>query len=126
LAKSEGRKINEYIRKHRRGTEYISPRENTMDIEVIELKLILGSSRSLKAVADVRVGDWEIHNWKVVQQNDHRAQVEMPQVAWRDSSGQLRFRKLLSIPGELRQRIEVAILSAWEKEKQGVTKTAYQ
>ena len=97
-----------------------------MDVEVVELKLIRGSSRSLKAVADVRVGDWEINNWKIVQQNDHRVQVEMPQVAWRDSSGQIRFRKLLSIPGELRQRIEVAILSAWEREKQGVTKTTNQ
>lgn len=89
-----------------------------MNIEVVNLKLINGSSRSLKAIADVRVGDWFIYNWKIVQQNCHRAQVEIPQVSWRDSSGQLRFRKLLSIPGELRQRIEIVILSTWEKEKQ--------
>ena len=97
-----------------------------MDVEVVELKLIRGRSRSLKAFANVRVSDWEIHNWKVVQQTDHRAQVEMPQVGWRDSSGELRFRKLLSIPGELRQRIEVAILSPWEREKQSVSKTTKQ
>lgn len=88
-----------------------------MDVEVVELKLISNSSRSLKGVADVKNGDLTIFNWKVVQQENHRVQAEMPQVAWRDSSGQLRFRKLLSIPGEFRQRIEVAILSAWEKEK---------
>jgi len=94
-----------------------------MDIEVIELKLINGSSRSLKAIADVRFGDWLIYNWKIVQQKGNRAQVEIPQVAWRHSSGQLRFRKLLTIPGELRQRIEVAILSAWEKGKQDENQT---
>lgn len=93
-----------------------------MDIEVIGLKVIDGSSRSLKAIADVRVGDWLIYNWKIIQQNGCRAQVEIPQVSWRDSSGQLRYRKLLSIPGELRQRIEVAILSAWEKGKTNVNR----
>ncbi len=97
-----------------------------MDFEVVELKLIRGSSRSLKVVADVRVGDWQIHNWKVVQPDGNRAQVEVPQVCWRDSSGQLRYRKLLSIPGELRQRIEVAILSAWEREKQNVNQKSNQ
>jgi len=98
----------------------------TMDIEVIELKLINGSSRSLKAVADVRIGDLTIFNWKVIQQGDHRVQVEIPQVSWKDSTGQLRYRKLLAIPGGLLQRVEVAILSAWEREKQNATKTTNQ
>jgi hypothetical protein len=58
-----------------------------MNVEVVELKLIGGSSRSLKAVADVRIGDLTIVNWKVIQQEDHRVQVEIPQTSWRDSTG---------------------------------------
>lgn len=89
-----------------------------MNIEVVNLKLINGSSRSLKAIVDVSIGNWTIFNWRIVQQDGNRAQVFVPQVAWRDSSGQIRYRALLSLPGELRQRIEFAILSAWEKEHQ--------
>ena len=85
-------------------------------IEVTALKLLSGDS-PLKAIADIRLGDWEIYNWRIVQQNSNRAQVFTPQTAWVGPGGHLRYRALLSIPGALRQRIEVAILSAWEEEK---------
>jgi len=48
--------------------------------------------------------------------NGQRAFVSVPQTSWRDAEGNVRYHTLLSIPGELKQRIEVAILSAWEKE----------
>lgn len=86
-----------------------------MDIEILEVKLLRGDG-PLKAVADVRVDDWEIYNWRIVQQNGNRVQVFIPQTAWIGPGGRLKYRALFSIPGALRQRIEVAILSAWEKE----------
>lgn len=87
-----------------------------MDIEVIEIHLQRGD-RPLRAFASIRVGDWTIHDWRIVRQNENeRAWVSVPQTSWRDREGKVRYRALLSIPGELMQRICVAILSAWEKE----------
>jgi len=45
--------------------------------------------------------------------------VSVPQMSWKDAEGKKKYKALLSIPRELKQRIEVAILSAWEKEKSG-------
>lgn len=88
-----------------------------MGIRVIEIKLMNGD-KPLKAFATVQVGDWTIYDWRIVQQNGNQAWISVPQVSWRDSKGRVRYRALLSIPGELKQPIEVAILSAWEKERQ--------
>jgi len=88
-----------------------------MQIEILEIRLI-ESDKPFKAFVDVRLNDWIIHDWRIIKQYpDQRAFVSVPQTSWRDKDGKVRYRALLSIPGELKQRIEVAILSAWEKEK---------
>lgn len=87
-----------------------------MEIEVLNMRLMpLG--RSLKAFADVQVGDWIIYEWRIVKKDGQRAWVSVPMASWKDFDHKVRYRALLSIPDELKQRIEVAILSAWEKEK---------
>lgn len=87
-------------------------------IEVVEMKILSGNGdRRLKAFVSVKVGDWALHDWRIIQQPGQRAWVSVPQASWRDESGQVRYRALLSLPGELKQRIDVAILSAWEEEK---------
>lgn len=86
------------------------------EVKVIEIRP-LGDGRPLKAFADVQVGDWVIYDWRITKQEGQRASVSVPQTSWRDKDGKVRYRALLSIPGELKQRIEVAILSAWEKEE---------
>jgi DNA-binding cell septation regulator SpoVG len=88
---------------------------NNHSIEVTEIHL-LNDGRPLKAFASIQIGDWIIHEWRIIQQPRQRAFVSVPQTSWRDREGKIRYRALLSIPGELKQRIEVAILSAWEKE----------
>ena len=85
-------------------------------IEVINFRLLPGNG-PIKALVDIRVGDWEVYEWRIHQVDGQRAQVFYPHVSWKNKEGHVRYRALLSIPGELRQRIEVAILSAWEKEK---------
>ncbi len=87
-----------------------------IDVQVLKIRPIEGTNRPLKAFADVKVGDWEIYEWRIVKQDGKRVWVSVPQVSWKDREGQVKYRALLTIPGELRQRIEVAILSAWEKE----------
>ena len=86
------------------------------EIKIIEFRS-KNSDRPVKAFVSVQVGDWIIYDWRIVQQSGQRAWISIPQTSWKDQDGKVRYRALLSIPGELKQRIEVAILSAWEKEK---------
>ena len=86
------------------------------EIKVVEIRWTNGD-RPLKAYVSVQVGDWIIYDWRIVQQPNQRAWVSVPQTSWKSPDGKVQYRALLSIPGELKQRIEVAILSAWEREK---------
>jgi hypothetical protein len=86
------------------------------EIKILKLKLMPDDGRPLKALVDVQLGDLIIYAWRVIKQGNGRAQVSVPQVSWRDQGGRVRYQALLSIPGELKQRIDVAILSAWERE----------
>jgi len=90
--------------------------EKILNIRVIGVRLLPGD-KSLKAFADVQAGDWTIHDWRIIKQDGQRAFVSVPQCSWKGKDGKVRYRALLSIPGELKQRIEVAIISAWEEEK---------
>ncbi len=87
---------------------------NTPEIEVQELR-VLPSGRDLKAFASVRIGDWVIHEWRITQHEGERVQVFYPLVSWKSPDGKVRYRALVSIPAELKQRIDVAILSRWDQ-----------
>ena len=89
--------------------------ENSIPITVVG-KRILPGDRPVKAFYDVQIGDWMTFDWRLIKKDGQRAYVSVPQTSWRDAFGKIQYRALLSIPGELKQRIEVAILSAWEKE----------
>ncbi len=87
------------------------------EVKVIEIRP-LSDARTLKAFVDVQVGDWITYEWRIIKKDGERAWVSVPMASWKDPDHKVRYRALLSIPGELKQRIEVAILSAWEKELQ--------
>lgn len=89
-----------------------------MDIRVIEIRP-LSDGRPLRAFVDIQVGDWIIYEWRIVKKDGQRTCVTVPMASWKDFDHRVRYRALLSIPDELKQRIEVAILSAWEKESEG-------
>jgi hypothetical protein len=85
----------------------------TDTIKVLAVRSLDGSS-PLKAFVDLQVNGWTINDFRIVKQNGQRAWVSPPQASWRDGDGQTHYRSILSVPGELKQRIEVAVLSAWE------------
>jgi hypothetical protein len=70
----------------------------------------------------VQVGDLGVNDFRVVKQNGQRAWVSVPQTSWKDAAGEIRYRNLLTLSGELKQRIETAILYAWEKESSDGTR----
>jgi DNA-binding cell septation regulator SpoVG len=87
-----------------------------MNIEVIDIRLLPGD-KPLKAFCDVRVNDWIIHDFRVIKQNSQRASVSPPQVSWKDpESGEIRYKGILTIPPEQKQRIDVEILFAFQRE----------
>jgi len=87
-----------------------------MEVKVIEIR-VLNDGRSLKAFADVKIGDWIIHDFRVIKQNDQRAFISPPQVSWKDpKTGEIRFKGIFTVPPEQKQRIEVEILAAFQRE----------
>ena len=87
-----------------------------MDIKVIEIRP-LSDRRPLKAFVDIEVGDWVIHDFRIIKQNGQKAFVSPPQVSWKDpTTGEIKYKGVLTIPPEHKQRIEVEILSAFQKE----------
>jgi DNA-binding cell septation regulator SpoVG len=88
---------------------------NANTITVLKIKT-LGGSGPLKAYVDVQLDDWTIFDFRIIKQDRQRAWVSPPQFSWRDASGASVYRAVMTIPAEDKQRIEVAILHAWEKE----------
>jgi DNA-binding cell septation regulator SpoVG len=85
------------------------------DITVIAIRRLSGD-KPLKAFVDVKVGAWSICDFRIVKQAGQRAWVSPPQASWKTDTGEVRYRSILTIPSELKQRIDVAVLSAWEQE----------
>ncbi len=87
-----------------------------MDIRVIEIRP-LSDGRSLKAFVDIQVGDWVIHDFRIIKQNGQKAFVSPPQVSWKDpETGGIKFKGVLTIPPDQKQRIDTEILHAYQAE----------
>jgi DNA-binding cell septation regulator SpoVG len=91
------------------------------EIEIIELHLLPGDG-VLRAFVSVRLDHLVTHEWRILKKNGQPVQVVPPMASWRDRDGVIRYKALLSLPPELKQRVSVAILSRWEKEKNGPAK----
>jgi DNA-binding cell septation regulator SpoVG len=93
---------------------------NDEKVEVLELRLLNGG-KPLKAFCDLEIGDWIVRDFRVVKQNGGRILIDVPQVTWKNQqTGELRFKGILTLPSELKQEIDVAVLRAYwmEVEKQ--------
>jgi len=87
-----------------------------MRIEVFEIRL-LNSNRPLKGFADVKLDDIIIRDFRIIKQNGQKIFVSSPQVSWKDpETGEIKFKGILTIPPEQKQRIDLEILSAFQKE----------
>lgn len=96
------------------------------DIEIIEIKKVQPNGGDRRGFATVRVGELIIYDWRITQRQGGRAIVRIPQTSWRGSDGKIYYQPLLTIPAETQQRIEVAILAAWDKENTDVKQNAQE
>jgi hypothetical protein len=86
------------------------------EIKVLELRLVPGD-KPLRGFADIRVGDWVIRDFRIIKKNGSRAFVSPPTVSWKDpQTGEIKYKGVLTIPAEQKQRIDVEILSAFQRE----------
>lgn len=86
------------------------------EIRILELRLMPGD-KPLRAFADIQVGDWVVRDFRIIKQNGQRAFVSPPQISWKDpETGEIRFKGILTIPPEEKQRIDTEILYAYQKE----------
>jgi DNA-binding cell septation regulator SpoVG len=86
-------------------------------IQVVELTAI--AKGNLKAMASVRIGpSLTLHKCRVIQQPGQRAWVSMPQEAWTGNDGKPHYTALVELLGDLRSRVEQAILA--EAQRQGM------
>ncbi len=87
-----------------------------MEIHVLEIRILSGD-RPLKAFCDLRVNGWVVRDFRIIKQNGQKASVSPPQVSWRDpNTGEIKYKGILTIPPEQKQRIDVEILSAFQME----------
>ena len=90
-----------------------------MEIEILDIRLVESSGRSLKAFADVKLGDVTIRDFRIVKEDGRRPHVKVPFSTYKDQGGRIKFRPIVILPEEVRGEIDLAILNAyqWEKEK---------
>ncbi|MGA2466097.1 MAG: hypothetical protein ABSH06_17320 [Thermodesulfobacteriota bacterium] len=68
----------------------------------------------LRAFVDVRIGDMTVTDFRIFQDNCGRARVEVPMTTLRDpESHELRFKPVVTLPGELLGRVQAEILSCY-------------
>ena len=84
-------------------------------IEVLQIRAV-NSDSPLKAFASVQIGLWTIREWRIIQQSGQRAWVSPPQVSWKNEEGKTCYKRIITLPEELKRRIDAVILLAWEKE----------
>ena len=85
------------------------------DIRVIDLRLMPGD-KTVRGFCDIEIGDWTVRDFRIIRQAGQKILVSYPQVSWKEPTGEIRYRSILTIPVEEKQRIDIAILSAYQLE----------
>jgi DNA-binding cell septation regulator SpoVG len=87
-------------------------------IEILDIRLIESSGKSLKAFADVRFENITIRDFRVVKEDGKRPHVKVPFSTYKDQKGRIKFRPIVILPEEVRGEIDLAILNAYKREKE--------
>jgi hypothetical protein len=68
----------------------------------------------LRAFVDLRLGSLLVTDFRVFQADGGPARVEVPMVTWKDpETRELRFKPVITLPGELMGRVQAEILSCY-------------
>ncbi len=83
------------------------------EVKVIEIRQARKEG-PLRAFADLIIGNMMVTDFRIFEEDGGRARVEVPMATWRDPvTHQLRFKPVITLPGELMGRVQAEILSCY-------------
>ena len=85
-----------------------------MDLRILDIRL-QDNGKPFKALVDIKLGELIIRDFRVIQQDGHKAYVTMPQSSWRGPGGRIQYKTLIVMSDELKWKIDSAILAEYQK-----------
>lgn len=92
-----------------------------MEIKVVDVRLLTpyaNNVKSVQAFVDVQFGNIIVRDFRVMKEDGRRPYVKVPYSTYKDQTGQLKFRPTVILPDEVRGEIDLAILNAYQREKE--------
>lgn len=89
-----------------------------MEIRILEIRILPPGTKSMRAFADVQLGDLILKDFRVMQDNGGKPYVKAPFTTYKDRTGQIKFRQIIGLPDEVRGKIDNLILSEYYREKE--------
>ena len=86
-----------------------------MTIEVLDIR-ILNGDRSLRAFADVKINNWIIREWRIIQEAGKRPLIVSPQVSWKNPAGNIQYKTIITVPDEIKGELDRIILNRYIEE----------
>lgn len=83
----------------------------TDDLQILAIRLSEGN-KATRAFCDIRIGPVTIRDFRVYQTNG-KPSVKNPSNTYRDQTGALRFREIISLPLTVQTEVNALILSAY-------------
>ncbi len=88
-----------------------------MNIRVLEIRFV-DDRRSLKAFCDIALDDLIIREFRITHKPGERMSVSPPITTYKDpATGQIMYKGLITFPSETKQKIDLAILHAYQEEE---------
>ena len=92
-------------------------------IEVLDIRLVTSRNTGLAAFVDLRIDDIEIRDFRVML-NGGRPHVKAPFQTYKNTIGEIQFRQIIDLPGEVRAQVDAAVLNAYFRAKENRNVTA--
>lgn len=89
-----------------------------MEIRVLEIRLASFNGKTIKAFVDVQLDNIIIRDFRIMKEEGKRPYVKVPFQTYKGQTGELKFRPTVTLPDELRGEIDLAILNAYQREKE--------
>jgi DNA-binding cell septation regulator SpoVG len=92
--------------------------EDFMKIKVVEIRLLPFNGKPTQGFADVQFDMITIRDFKILKEEGKRPYVKVPFQTYRGQTGELKFRPMVILPDEVRGEVDLAILNAYQREKE--------
>ena len=89
-----------------------------MEIKVVDIRFLPPNGKTTQAFIDVQLGNIIVRDFRVVKEDGRRPYVKVPYSTYKDQTGQLKFRPTVILPDEVRGEVDLAILNAYQREKE--------